>query len=1555
QSISLAELIAGATAIDYADLDSEPFVAGGVLGEDNPDAKLVYDASQAPFNNGDGRYAVAYKVTVPEGNSIMVSAYAYSFVDGTFDLSSVFQIYKDGNLHIDGPGQSYNLAEAGTYTLVVAPSNSSPTMTYGLTVIKLVPIVAVTASESSIEVPIDESVVEALYNQVTLTGTKESGRTVEFHSYNWSENSTHNYVYDFNNNDLPDGCYFTDTATNTAHVTVTHPALTVDDVITLPYSQTQLFDGSAQIINGKRSVVLQFTLTERTSLKFAAKNFSDYGSLGFVLLDHNKNLCASIRLSDDYYKNLDTGTYFLVLDDYGYEGDFSAAFSIDSVSTVVYTDLDYTPITIGTPVTGSLGQLIPVVLNPSFNQKGIGYSFNATAGTNYEFVCKFTGTNYIHAAIFLLKENLTGTADAWNDDRMNYNAKSGYNEVTVILSYKATETGILRLLPLASFEGQEVSYTIQITETRPLSDLIAGAAAIDYATLLDGEITKAGTFGTGEAALMVQDYSYQQFYNGHYAAAWTVELTAGDSLKFKDIQMSNLSSPYIYWQNGTNYDVVMARYGRASFDIVAPHTGTYVIVIASEDSQIDNSYSLLIGRPIPPTVITAITPSQPSIAVNFGASTEEIRNKLSTLTLEGTTIKGPVSVVNKPNNWSINGDTATYTPTSAPESYEFTSGVVANVALNYPSGIPIVLPYHETHKFIDLPKIDDKRTYVFEFSLTRKAKVNISVNATDSDFTVLNYELFDANRSKINSERWVSSFEEPSPTHSLPAGNYYLLISELNGSNRLFDFNLTTTTVYTLAELVTDVITIDYDNLASVPFNASGVLNESDPNAKIVSDGVYPFNNGDGRYAVAYKATVPEGGRVDLNLQSTTSVFYLKIYKDGEEFYNTNVSNFNYSLTEAGTYTLVAATYSNSSSNTDYSLTVLKPVAIVAVSASEPSIEVPIGANVVDALYNQITLTGTKESGGILEFHSSNWTENGANNYVYDPDENDLPHGYYFAADVTNTAQVIITHPAFVVDSVITFPHSENLVFSLGKQVINGKRSVVWQFTLTERTRLRFVANNFSANGRLSFTLLNHNKNLEMLRDLSSGDAAEINLDADTYYIVLNGNSYSGNDEGDFRAIFSIGIVPMVAYTDLEYSPITFRTTATGSFEPLSTMVLTPERNLRGTGYSFNTIEGNRYRIVYTLSGERIGTAYLYLLNGGNLNGDAGNWNGDLVSYSSSFSGNKVSVTLAHEATETGTLRLLPLASFDGQEVSYTIEVTDMIALPALLAQADAIPYREPLSFRTNGVFTEDSPLVGINLNLGFNSPSGADPRYAAAYKIDLPEDTIKISLVNRSTEEGIEPYLYLYEFNGTTYERMAFDYSGGNGDAYIEYEIEEAGTYYIVATTYRKQTGIYTLSVWNTPETPELPPLSSVVTFDSNGGSDVSPQTVNFNDTATQPEDPTRTGYTFEGWFEDNETFANEWNFTNTVVTDITLYAKWEEIKTGIDNIIVSSLFVSPNPATNYITISGIQTGETVRLINLNGKTVLTTNTATINVSNLPNGVYLVRVGTQTLKFVKK
>lgn len=69
---------------------------------------------------------------------------------------------------------------------------------------------------------------------------------------------------------------------------------------------------------------------------------------------------------------------------------------------------------------------------------------------------------------------------------------------------------------------------------------------------------------------------------------------------------------------------------------------------------------------------------------------------------------------------------------------------------------------------------------------------------------------------------------------------------------------------------------------------------------------------------------------------------------------------------------------------------------------------------------------------------------------------------------------------------------------------------------------------------------------------------------------------------------------------------------------------------------------------------------------------------------------------------------------------------------------------------------------------------------------------------------------------------------------------------------------------------------ITHTVSFNTNGGSEVANQTVNHGEKVNKPADPTRDGYTFEGWYYQNE----PWSFIGYVVTeDMVIEAKWKAI----------------------------------------------------------------------------
>jgi uncharacterized repeat protein (TIGR02543 family) len=88
-------------------------------------------------------------------------------------------------------------------------------------------------------------------------------------------------------------------------------------------------------------------------------------------------------------------------------------------------------------------------------------------------------------------------------------------------------------------------------------------------------------------------------------------------------------------------------------------------------------------------------------------------------------------------------------------------------------------------------------------------------------------------------------------------------------------------------------------------------------------------------------------------------------------------------------------------------------------------------------------------------------------------------------------------------------------------------------------------------------------------------------------------------------------------------------------------------------------------------------------------------------------------------------------------------------------------------------------------------------------------------------------------------------------------------------------------------------------VTYNSNGGSSVATQRLMRDDKITQPANPSKANHTFDGWYEDNNTFAKRYDFSKTPQSDLTLYAKWNANGTNPDCDHVYGAWVITKPAT--------------------------------------------------------
>ncbi len=108
---------------------------------------------------------------------------------------------------------------------------------------------------------------------------------------------------------------------------------------------------------------------------------------------------------------------------------------------------------------------------------------------------------------------------------------------------------------------------------------------------------------------------------------------------------------------------------------------------------------------------------------------------------------------------------------------------------------------------------------------------------------------------------------------------------------------------------------------------------------------------------------------------------------------------------------------------------------------------------------------------------------------------------------------------------------------------------------------------------------------------------------------------------------------------------------------------------------------------------------------------------------------------------------------------------------------------------------------------------------------------------------------------------------------------VSSSGTLFLWGLNSSGQVGDYTLVDKPTPVLISDFYLDAVIKFEENGGSAVTNISVTPGAAISEPSDPTRIGYTFEGWYEDDNTFLTEYTFVTMPNNSITLYAKWTTI----------------------------------------------------------------------------
>lgn len=215
-------------------------------------------------------------------------------------------------------------------------------------------------------------------------------------------------------------------------------------------------------------------------------------------------------------------------------------------------------------------------------------------------------------------------------------------------------------------------------------------------------------------------------------------------------------------------------------------------------------------------------------------------------------------------------------------------------------------------------------------------------------------------------------------------------------------------------------------------------------------------------------------------------------------------------------------------------------------------------------------------------------------------------------------------------------------------------------------------------------------------------------------------------------------------------------------------------------------------------------------------------------------------------------------------------------ALSVVVPYDDATPVEEIINLPENtlpdgySLYKADNYFATIDD--GDEEPQTGVIYAATSLKLGFPAETFTVKFVN---EDGTELQSEELEYGETPeYKRETPE-----KEADAEFTYTFAGwTPDIEAVT---TDATYTASYMQTP----IEPTVHTVTFNSNGGSDVADTSVNDGEKLTKPANPTRRGYSFKGWYED-EALTSEYDFESEVGTSFTLYAKWKKKSTGSGNV---------------------------------------------------------------------
>lgn len=172
----------------------------------------------------------------------------------------------------------------------------------------------------------------------------------------------------------------------------------------------------------------------------------------------------------------------------------------------------------------------------------------------------------------------------------------------------------------------------------------------------------------------------------------------------------------------------------------------------------------------------------------------------------------------------------------------------------------------------------------------------------------------------------------------------------------------------------------------------------------------------------------------------------------------------------------------------------------------------------------------------------------------------------------------------------------------------------------------------------------------------------------------------------------------------------------------------------------------------------------------------------------------------------------------------------------------------------SNGVLVEDAGAKTVHFALMFQFEGDEHAMRHVLYNCTATRPTVS----GATTEETIEPQTETITITAVAIHNAALDKDLVKGRC-----PEDNDQYATFFDAVYQSSGVATYVT---------------VSFDTDGGTAIPDQQVRTGATVEKPADPTKTGYTFDGWYEE-DTFTTEFNFASPVSVDTTIYAKFTSI----------------------------------------------------------------------------